>query len=268
MPFETKVWMLSRDAVGCRRLQEILQSASEEEKQTIRRELIGRVSDAIECKHCNHVLQKLIVEMNPQDSKFVIDEIVNTKGSAAYVAQHLFGCRVIERLLEHCKADDLKPLIEDILSNSHDLCMNQFGNYVMQHLLEHGQKEHRHHIAGMLVEQKENTLFTDYHAGNVVAHALTHCSQPDRCLVAHRLLRDKGLIVSMARQRHGHLAVENLLQIPGDVGQKAWELLSQKISELRSSRYGRAVEKAMLKMRTYEEAAELAATVPVIVPAS
>jgi len=175
---------------------------------------------------------------------------------------------VVQRLLEHCRQADLKPLIEEILSHSQQLCMDEYGNYVIQELLQRGETEHRHRIAMMLVEQKDNTLFTDCRAGNVVRHALTCCCQPDQCLLANRLLREKGLIATMACQRHGHRAVEVLLQISGGVGQKAAGQLSEKIPELRSSRFGRVLVEALSQVRDDEGAAEIAVSGSAEVPAS
>ena len=73
----------------------------------------------------------------------------------------LTGCRVLERLLEHCPTEQTAPLVEEapgcvalrgiawldgvappcprqVLAGAPQLCRHTFGNFVVQHVLEHG----------------------------------------------------------------------------------------------------------------------------------
>jgi len=55
------------------------------------------------------------------------------------LSTHPYGCRVVQRVLEHCTINDAKEHIrKDILRSTAPLATDQYGNYVIQHMLEHG----------------------------------------------------------------------------------------------------------------------------------
>jgi len=251
MPHETfssvslasHVWELSRDSRGSRQVQEAIDFATnDEERAAIAQELHGKVWEALECRNANHVLQKLISSMRPQASQFVIDEIMGL-GSAAYAAQHGFGCRVLERLLEHCTPEQVGPLVEDLLDAGPKLCTDQYGNFVVQHVLEFGTDEHKHRMSRIVAAQIAS-IPGDYHGCSVVSAALTHSLEKDKIVVARSVLARRGFLVCMARQRHGHDAVMCLLNLVNTKERmEAERQLRASIGQLQRSRYGRVMAK-------------------------
>lgn len=57
------------------------------------------------------------------------------------LSTHPYGCRVIQRILEHCTSDQTNPILEELHSETENLVQDQYGNYVIQHVLEHGRPE-------------------------------------------------------------------------------------------------------------------------------
>eukprot|EP00494_Astrolonche_serrata_P004696 UN04710 len=50
---------------------------------------------------------------------------------------HPYGCRVIQRVLEHCGGDSRgQCIIDEILQSACILAQDQYGNYVTQHVVE------------------------------------------------------------------------------------------------------------------------------------
>lgn len=237
------VWELSRDAQGSRQVQEAIDvAANDEERAAIAQELHGKVWEALECWNANHVLQKLISSMRPQASQFIIDEI-RSRGSAAYAAQHCFGCRVVERLLEHCTPEQVGPLVEDLLEAGPKLCTDQYGNFVVQHVLEFGTDEHKHRMS-RIVAGHIGSIPGDYHGCSVVSAALTHSLPKDKIVVARSVLARRGFLLCMARQRHGHDAVMCLLNLVNTKERmEAERQLRASIGHLQRSRYGRVMAK-------------------------
>lgn len=239
----THVWELSRDSQGSRQVQEAIDVASnDEERAAIAQELHGKVWEALDCRNANHVLQKLISSMRPQASQFIIDEI-RSCGSAAYAAQHCFGCRVVERLLEHCTPEQVGPLVEDLLDAGPKLCTDQYGNFVVQHVLEFGTDEHKHRMSRIVAGQIAS-IPGDYHGCSVVSAALTHSLAKDKIMVARSVLARRGFLLCMARQRHGHDAVMCLLNLVNTKERmEAERQLRASIVQLQRSRYGRVMAK-------------------------
>lgn len=61
------------------------------------------------------------------------------KGSVVGLSTHPYGCRVVQRVLEHCTLEDVKAFVRrQILLSTVPLAIDQYGNYVIQHVLEHG----------------------------------------------------------------------------------------------------------------------------------
>lgn len=61
------------------------------------------------------------------------------KGSVVGLSTHPYGCRVVQRVLEHCTIEEIKDFIRNqILQSTTALTADQYGNYVIQHMLEHG----------------------------------------------------------------------------------------------------------------------------------
>merc|ERR1719343_1241212 len=87
------------------------------------------------------------------------------------MTENVYGCRVVQRLLEHCAASQLSRVLQEILSKVKQLAVNNFGNYVVQHILEHGRPEDKKQIIQVVT-------------GNIVEFAKHKCSSNvvEKCL--------------------------------------------------------------------------------------
>jgi len=62
------------------------------------------------------------------------------------LSTHPYGCRIIQRILEHCLPEQTTGLLEEMHEHTERLLHDQYGNYVVQHVLEHGRAEDRSRI--------------------------------------------------------------------------------------------------------------------------
>ena len=51
------------------------------------------------------------------------------------LSTHPYGCRVIQRILEHCTQEQTTPILEELHQQTEQLIQDQYGNYVIQHVL-------------------------------------------------------------------------------------------------------------------------------------
>lgn len=51
------------------------------------------------------------------------------------LSTHPYGCRVIQRILEHCLPEQTASILEELHQNTEQLIQDQYGNYVIQHVL-------------------------------------------------------------------------------------------------------------------------------------
>lgn len=66
------------------------------------------------------------------------------------LSTHPYGCRVIQRILEHCNGEQTTSILEELHQNTEQLVQDQYGNYVVQHVLEHGRPEDKSKIIHMV----------------------------------------------------------------------------------------------------------------------
>merc|ERR1711957_986134 len=73
-------------------------------------------------------------------------------GQISFVARHRYGCRILERLIEHCDENrQLSSLLRELESQAESLSRHPFANFVIQHLLEHGSPDCRARIVQSLL---------------------------------------------------------------------------------------------------------------------
>lgn len=66
------------------------------------------------------------------------------------LSTHPYGCRVIQRILEHCTPEQTTPVLEELHQHTEQLVQDQYGNYVVQHVLEHGCQEDKSKIVNVV----------------------------------------------------------------------------------------------------------------------
>lgn len=235
------IWAPSKDSQGTRHVQALFENGSGEERSGYALQLHGHVWEGLRDPHANHVIQACIRTVTPKESEFIVHEILRKGPGANAAARHRYGCRIVERLIEHSNSDMVRPLIEEILTDALAHCTHPFGNYVMQHILEHGDLAHRSRIA-RIIEPHVKSMGADVHASAVVGKAMTHCAPEDQKLIARALVRESGLISQMARTRHGHVAAKLVFNVlDGQDLEQARYQISPDLQNLRGSRYGRFV---------------------------
>eukprot|EP00440_Ansanella_granifera_P040248 gb/GFBE01043654.1/.p1 GENE.gb/GFBE01043654.1/~~gb/GFBE01043654.1/.p1 ORF type:complete len:365 (+),score=63.14 gb/GFBE01043654.1/:1-1095(+) len=237
-----RVWELSQDAQGCREVQLAIDCAvSDESRAALAAELQGHVLEAMRCPHANHVLQKCITSTKPHVSQFIVDEILASPGAAELAARHKYGCRIVQRLLEHCLQEQVEGVAQAVLGDVLGIARHPYGNYVLQNLLTHGTALQKHELAEAL-NRDIAPICQDAFGSAVVAFALSTLDREDAVSLARAILQESGLLAFMAHSRHGHSAVRLILQaLDGPDLKEATKLLRLEMASLKVSRYGRVV---------------------------
>lgn len=122
-----------------------------------------------------------IVELLPAPSvEFIVQEFV---GRGVAVAKHKYGCRVLQRCIEHCTESQMCALGEELTRETEALCRHTFGNFVMQSLLEHGPVSCRRTVVRIMLQclpqMRKHRI-----AHRVVQQAASCCGEEDRLALA------------------------------------------------------------------------------------
>ncbi|KAG2294373.1 hypothetical protein Bca52824_041042 [Brassica carinata] len=162
---------------GFSKLANALEVIDVDQKTELIRELDGNVMKCVRDQNGYHVIQKCIESMPADRIGFVI---ASFRGQVATLSTHPYGCRVIQRILEHCSDDEeTRCIIDEVLESAFALAHDQYGNYVTQHVLERGTPDERRKIieksTGNVVQMSQHK-----YASNVVEKCLEHADSTER----------------------------------------------------------------------------------------
>ncbi len=260
---------LAMQMYGCRVVQKALEYVNTER-------LMALVSEfesppvLLRCVHDsngNHVIQKCIeivsrvaadaAEHSKEAGDHVasrIQFIIDTfKGRVKELSSHPYGCRVVQRILEHCPNEQKAVILEELRQCCADLVQDCYGNYVIQFVMQHGWEADR---AVLIREVQSNLLDFSQHkfASNVVEKCLQYASRRDRDEMIWTIINvtfdmnnpvdSKGhcVLESMVRDPYANYVVQKVIDV-SDERQRAAILryVRENINQLRRYTYGKHI---------------------------
>ena len=237
---------------GCRVVQRVIETASSDRLFVITEELKGHVIECVEDQNANHVIQKLIerlpVGKDSQSLRKLVEEFL---GHVPRMAMHCYGCRVVQRLIEKLKSmnDCLQILIAEILANLWQLSQDQYGNYVVQHVLLHGSPSHRSVIVQVIASHIIEFSCHKY-ASNIAEKAML-CStdQISRDVIIAAVIGSGGpdspLFILM-KDRFANYVIQRCLEFShGHQRQMLINILKANLTTLKGVIYGKHIATAI-----------------------
>jgi pumilio RNA-binding family len=211
------LWILSCDSTGCREVQQAFYDTDgDAERVQLASELKGHVWEAARHPHANYVLQAVITTMRPFDLQFVIDEILGADDErekrVVKLARHKFGCRVLQRILEHCSTEQVSGIVHPLILSASKCSQHIYAHYVMQHICEFGSPEQQLQIS-MTFSSDPQILAENTFAAGVAAKLFEHSEKDCSVSLAMVLLADERVVPRMSSSRKGHAAVKAMLAI-------------------------------------------------------
>ena len=202
-------------------------------------ELMDSVLDCIGDQNGNHVIQKCI-ECVPEDRiPFVLEPILS---QIFKLCTHQYGCRVIQRVLEHCrKPATQSAVMNEIVQHAFSLTEDKYGNYVVQHVLQHGKPEERSSIIQKLTGQVV-ILSQQKYASNVIEKCLTYGTPEERDVLIREIFSCGQTFQTLMKDQFGNYVVQKVLQTCDD---KHLEMILSSIkvhlNELKNYTYGKHI---------------------------
>ncbi|KAI3830051.1 hypothetical protein L1987_04183 [Smallanthus sonchifolius] len=236
------VLTLSLQMYGCRVIQKAIEVVDLDQKIKMVEELDGHIMRCVRDQNGNHVIQKCIECVPEQHIQFIIttffDQVVT-------LSTHPYGCRVIQRVLEHCEDQETQnKVMNEILACVSMLVQDQYGNYVVQHVLEHGKPNERsiiiHELAGKIVQMSQQKF-----ASNVVEKCLTFGDISERQLLVNEMLGttdENEPLQAMMKDQFANYVVQKVLETCSD--QEREHILSRikvHLNALKKYTYGKHI---------------------------
>jgi hypothetical protein len=222
----------------------------------------------IRCVHDsngNHVIQKCIEivskcakEAESQEMsdylaskiQFIIDAF---RGHVKELSSHPYGCRVVQRILEHCTDSQKGPVLEELRTHVSELVQDCYGNYVIQFVMQHGWDIDR---AVLIKEVQDHLLDFSQHkfASNVVEKCLQYASKKDRDEMIWTIINvtfdlnnpvdAKGhcVLESMVRDPYANYVVQKVIDVSDEKQRGAiMRYVKDNINQLRKYTYGKHI---------------------------
>ncbi|XP_019611359.1 pumilio homolog 2 isoform X7 [Rhinolophus sinicus] len=235
---------LALQMYGCRVIQKALESISSDQQviSEMVKELDGHVLKCVKDQNGNHVVQKCIECVQPQSLQFIIDAF---KGQVFVLSTHPYGCRVIQRILEHCTAEQTVPILEELHQHTEQLVQDQYGNYVIQHVLEHGRPEDKSKIVSE-IRGKVLALSQHKFASNVVEKCVTHASRAERALLIDEVCCQNdgphSALYTMMKDQYANYVVQKMIDMAEPAQRKIiMHKIRPHITTLRKYTYGKHI---------------------------
>lgn len=173
---------LSLGTYGCRVVQKAFEHVQEQQKVELGQELRPYVLDCVRDQNANHVIQKILEQLPAEHLTFISSAF---SGHVPVLASHCYSCRVLQRIFAYCNESQRRPLLDEMHHDTLRLMQDQYGNYVVQWVLQHGAANDR---AAIVDKTKGRLLRLARHkfASNVVEQVIEVASPSDR----HELLNE------------------------------------------------------------------------------
>jgi len=195
----------------------------------------------------NHVIQKCIETADPPESvQFVLNSFM---GQVVLLARHAFGCRVLQRIIEHCTEAQVTPIVDELLVAVDSMLTDQYGNYVIQHVMESGILRHRSIIV-QATRGRVQELSCHKFASNVMEKCVQNCTPEERSevIVSELLLNGGAPIFALVSDQYGNYVVQKLIDICDlPTREKILAVLRPAVSTLEQLCYGKHIIQCMAK---------------------
>jgi len=123
------------------------------------------------------------------------------------LATHPYGCRVIQRIFEHCDEEQTvadrprfscllywykqRPLLDELHIYINHLAQDQYGNYVIQHILERGKPRDKSliitNVKGQILQMSQHKF-----ASNVVEKCVHNGNKRERMMMIEEVITTRA----------------------------------------------------------------------------
>jgi len=180
------------------------------------------------------------------------------------MARHTYGCRVIQRLVEHCTVEQLTPLMDGLVEDLKDLAEDEYGNYVLQTMSERLDTPNRP-VLMQIISSQIMELSCNKFASNVCEKALVYSSEEGRDEIVRGILGDapppeqeegapEPPLFVMMRDRYANYIVQRMIELArGPLRDELQTRLESQVELLKTFTYGKHIVSALTRAGIIKE---------------
>ena len=160
----------------------------------------------------NYLIQSFLKQFSSERNQFIYDGI---SAHCVDVATHKVGCTLVNRCIDYANDVQQNALITQIASHCLDLVQDQFGNYVVQHILSTKPQYAPKIIVAMLGHIPE--LSVQKFSSNVIEKCLqvSVSSAPELYAAIIKEITDADLL-ALLQDRYANFVIQTALDVADD----------------------------------------------------
>lgn len=223
---ENNIYELSKNIYSCRVIQKAILEFDNPE--FIFLEILSSFNNLIEIQSSNHVIQKMIENCIEFSNIEILLKIINySLINLINMSKDKYGCRILQKILELNKLKDkdlilfnnkiiksLKIFSSLILKNLDILSTDQYGNYVIQHILSLNLDIKDIIIINMLKDIKKYSK--QKFASNIIEKVILSKEECYISLIYNKFLENidgKPCLYYLAKDKYGNYVVQQFYKI-------------------------------------------------------
>lgn len=199
---------------GTRALQKLVECIqTKQEAQIVINSLKGSVVELSKDLNGNHIVQKCLQKLKPDDVQFIFDA---ASSHCTEVATHRHGCCVLQRCLDHGNEEQRAELCAKLLTNIDHLTLDPFGNYVVQYIISKETEQRNFKFTFQIVQSlktKVTELSLHKFGSNVVEKILRTPEVSDILVVQLLSLRGETDVQALLNDGYGNYVLQTMLDV-------------------------------------------------------
>ncbi|GJJ13948.1 hypothetical protein Clacol_008205 [Clathrus columnatus] len=154
----------------------------------------------------NHVIQKCLNKLAPEDNQFIYNAVA---ANCVEVATHRHGCCVLQRCIDHASDQQRVQLVQEITYNALTLVQDPYGNYVVQYILDLNDNRFSD---GVIRQFTGNVcaLSVQKFSSNVIEKCIRVAEHSTRKILIDELL-NRNRLEKLLRDSYGNYCVQTAL---------------------------------------------------------
>ncbi|KAI9572581.1 ARM repeat-containing protein [Boletus coccyginus] len=154
----------------------------------------------------NHVIQKCLNKLAPEDNQFIYNAVA---ANCVEVATHRHGCCVLQRCIDHASDHQRVQLVNEITYNALTLVQDPYGNYVVQYILDLNDNR----FSDAVIRQFAGNvcaLSVQKFSSNVIEKCIRVAEHSTRKMLIEELL-NRSRLEKLLRDSYGNYCVQTAL---------------------------------------------------------
>ncbi|KAF9234965.1 ARM repeat-containing protein [Melanogaster broomeanus] len=186
----------------------------------------------------NHVIQKCLNKLAPEDNQFIYNAVA---ANCVEVATHRHGCCVLQRCIDHASDHQRVQLVNEITYNALTLVQDPYGNYVVQYILDLNDNRFSD---GVIRQFTGNVcaLSVQKFSSNVIEKCIRVAEHSTRKILIEELL-NRSRLEKLLRDSYGNYCVQTALDY-AEATQRALlvEGIRPVLPLIRNTPYGKRIQ--------------------------